>query len=530
MLVNTKTSRSVVAGLNKDKKKEKKSKVKWKESVGSGEEEVEKKAVTKAPKENVPEETLGEDRKTARPPSSLSRLVSMFNSPKTAEKPKRSSVLRDSLTRLRSGRIASLVRNKHSLRHDASPTDEMKFLGVLSRSPQGDAQTRKSTAFSIEGRDGPESEAEPENEATINARRSRVEQLRSMNLSPKCIVCDKKVYRMERLTDSRGRPFHWDCLKCLDCLGSKSQVGEIVHVCKGEGDLCEDETSEKVEGKFVLCQMHYRLRHSTTEIVKGWAPDTYVNDGGKYEDDIKGAIASVRKSLELSMGRKPICTKCGGEIALGDKNFVVSGMERLHLMCPTQVMKTPRSFVLGAPDRFPVLLCVDAASKRAFSFLFKIDQNSKEQCLSQHRLESARLRYTPEQISYAAAQRELPATFKDLQVFDQKRSFKEAKHPITGAQGQTIWDTKSGLIISHLYKVANGVVHGLNVAFSCTPAEGRPGRVVVEALAMELSFEATTQDDFVSPIKDTQGNVADAKSLALPNNFVERISREFGRL
>jgi hypothetical protein len=303
----------------------------------------------------------------------------------------------------------------------------------------------------------------------------------------------------------------------VDCIGQKNLVGQRVFVCShldgGEGGPVD---------KFVLCEVHNAMRNQqVTHKVKGWAPESFVNDGGMYEDDIEAARQSVRKSLGMSMGRKPVCTKCGGEIDLADKNFIVSGLERLHLTCPgeDEIKRTPRYFALAAPERLPVLFCSDPEQKRAYSFLFKLDRKSKEEALEKHRLEPVRIRYVPDTEAYAAATREIKeVNADDFSIFDQKRQFKETRHPVTGADGYTRYDRDLCMVVSQLFKEEGGVVHGMSTAFACDINE-KSGTATVTAAALEITFELKSQAGYVSKMTE--------QPLLLEDDFVQRISNEF---
>ena len=371
--------------------------------------------------------------------------------------------------------------------------------------------------------DAPAEEAE---QPSPSARKGdRVAAVRSMNASPKCTLCDKTVYRMEQLQDSRDRPFHGDCLRCADCIGVKHLAGQMVHVLtRLEGEEAGKDGRPLPAGKYVLCQAHRVMRQNHTEIVKGWAPTNVVNEGGVHEGDITAARASVRKSLGMSMQRKPVCTRCGGEIELSDKDFIVSGLERLHVKCPDPetLKKTPRQGALGAPERFPVVVALDGAGgKKNVSFVFKLDRESKENALKQQRLEPVRLRYTPDASGHVSTLRELllPEA-PDEQAFlvtDSKRTFREIKHPLSGALGTTRFDDSTGLLISELYKEEAGVLHGMHVAVGYdwdSPSK----KASLEAVALELSFELLSTQGYVDAAQ------VHGKDLALSDDFVHRVA------
>ncbi|GBG30311.1 Cysteine and glycine-rich protein 3 [Hondaea fermentalgiana] len=495
--------------------------------------------------------------------SAVQNLISLFVSGavNTKTKPEK----RSSLTALRKARTLS----RHAappakLLHRATPHDEFKLslgpnrgdrhetdedsaddadaLAAAAADDVEDAERESGTESEnddAESESGKSQRSSNASEASDSDRKARftlrLDRIRSMNLSPSCPVCDKPVYRMEKLSDSRDRAFHYYCLKCEDC--PKNLSGEVVHVIEGD-------EKGRTGGRVVLCATHYHLRENgQSELVKGWRPDTSgINYGGKYENDPERARKAVSRTLGASLGRKPVCTRCGGEIMLSDKDFIVNGLERFHMKCPEQnsMKHTPRHYVQAAPERLPLVFSGFADGKIGVSFLLRLEsEDAKEHALVQHRLAPATLRYVPDETALSSTSKSVRVSNEFFSISDRKHTFTEDSHPLSGKPSYCEYDEETNLVLAQHYKVEAGVVHGLNAAFRYSYDENT-GRATVEALVAELTFELIDQEGYTgadaeylhttkpskrksSKRSSSSRDAPDSASLLLKDDFAERM-------
>jgi len=437
------------------------------------------------------------------PQTNIQRLIAMFKSGAVSRKDFR--VERESLLRLQRGnrrvRKHTKRRPESKLHEWTTPTDEFKMNEAAANESEN-------------GNEPPEDETagRPPNKETERPRgslvRRKLNKLKTMRTHQKCPLCEKAVYKMEKLTDSKDRPFHYYCIKCKDC--HRALVGENTHIMVDEN------------GKRTLtCDKHFHLRtKGPSGLVKGWRPkNPSVNHGGQFEDDIEGGRNAIRRSLVTSLGRKPLCSRCGGEIALSDEDFIVSGLERMHAKCPEEadVKKTPRHFVLAAESLQPLHMRV---GKKVHSFLFKLkDQEEKSKALSRHRLAAVSLLYVPDEDAKTDLSKILPAEDLEeerLTVSDARRTFAmENRHPLSGKMGNLCVDHTRNLIYVQLFKEECNVVHGLNAAFTF---EEEGDLVNVLPLAMEITFEVLEVTDYAGGSTE----LTEAERVC-QDDFLERI-------
>lgn len=511
------------------------------------------------------EEEVSEEQdqpKLSRRQSQVQKMVSLFVS--GAVNTKKEPEKRHSLTMLRKNGTLRRRQDPGKMSSKATVQDEFKFsLGPrrrvrsgeeleeteeedikqnMSREEEEAEYQERASSENIDAdseEDGPYAEnldPEAEGEAAEERKagwREKLDRIRSMNASPTCPVCDKLVYRMEKLSDSRDRAFHYYCLKCEDC--PKNLSGEVVHVMDEPG---------RTGGRMVLCATHYNLRmNGQGELVKGWRPDsTNINYGGKYENDPERARKAVSRSLGASLGRKPLCTRCGGEILLSDKNFTVIGMERFHLKCPEQsnIKHTPRHYVQAAPDRMPIVFSGFEDGKFSISFLLKIEsEDAKENALMQHRLAPARLRYVIDEDAHSTTSKTVRVSNEFFDVSDRKHTFNLTEHPLTGKKAYCTFDADDNVVLSQSYKIEGGVVHGLNAALRYVYDE-RTDKATIEVIDVELTFELLDENGYTgaeaelhSKLKKKKSKTkrqADADtpdfSLILVDDFADRVKAE----
>jgi len=323
-------------------------------------------------------------------------------------------------------------------------------------------------------------EEQPPSETQAPTRKKSLARLRSLDLSPKCPVCNKRVYSMEKVCDSSDRGFHAACLKCQDC--PKNLSGHQVFI------------EETESGKKLYCKKHWKLKDvDKDDIVRGWRPDTsHINDGGEFEDDVQGARTSLKKRLSMTFGRSLTCSRCGFEIE--DKDFQVSGMERFHLECPDKdsVQSNPRRAILSALQVFPVVLSPDPKSKRGHTFLFVLDHNSKENALCQKPNEKASLYYDPDTKSRSSFERQVETDNQVLSMNDCKKTFTLEENPNTGEPAYTTHDPQKNTLVSKVYKVEKGVLFTLQATLSYDYNQDN-GTAKVKPEGLTLTFESLNE-------------------------------------
>ena len=125
---------------------------------------------------------------------------------------------------------------------------------------------------------------------------------------------------------------------------------------------------------------------------------------------LRSKVSKAKETWEAKIGDAlPNCNRCGRPIEPHHK-LVSAGMQRFHEICPSKAesekgLRNTRYMVQKSMDRIVLTFRCDGETRQPYSFIFDLDQETKQKSLRQRNNEDMTLLYIYDEKQHASKQR-----------------------------------------------------------------------------------------------------------------------------
>lgn len=125
---------------------------------------------------------------------------------------------------------------------------------------------------------------------------------------------------------------------------------------------------------------------------------------------LRSKVSKAKETWEAKIGDAlPHCNRCGRPIEPHHK-LVSAGMQRFHEICPSKAesekgLRNTRYMVQKSMDRIVLTFRCDGETRQPYSFIFDLDQETKQKSLRQRNNEDMTLLYIYDEKQHASKQR-----------------------------------------------------------------------------------------------------------------------------